>query len=218
MKKEETISSCPNCGSEKVRVQTKRCLCDKCGAVFRPNKPYRGRNKRHPIKTKLQSALLYAQGHSVTEIRKILDIEHIRREVINRWLRKSCLPARQKPRLKDMVCPFCKTKGKSVKDGFRLNYLGVKQDQRFLCRFCGSRFTLKGGIGVRKYPKPLRDDAVNYYFSDIVSLADTAEYIKEKYGKKPDETTIWGWINRRGLITRGHFGNQYTRRPASLNS
>lgn len=213
MKKEETIKkiSCPNCNSENLKHHTKRSFCKECGAFFRPNKPYHGRNKRHPIKIKLQCALLYAQGYSVTELRKILNIEYIHKEVINRWLRKSCLTARPKPRLKDLVCPACNKKGYSVKDGYRLTTYGLKKDQRFLCRFCGSRFTLKGLIGVKKFPKPMRDDAVNYYFSDIVSLTDTSEYIKKKWGKRPDETTIWEWIYKKGLKTRGHFGNQYTR-------
>lgn len=219
MKKEEIIKkiSCPNCGSEDILVHTKHCHCNSCGAIFRPNKPYHGRNKRHPTKLKLECALLYAQGHSVTELRKMLKIEHIRPEVVRRWLRKSCLPVRPKPRLKDLVCPACHKKGYSVKDGYRLTTYGVKKDQRFLCRFCGSRFTLKGLIGVRKFSKPLRDDAVNYYFSDIVSLTDTADYIKRKYGKRPDETTIWDWIYKRGLKTRGHFGNQYTRSEISVS-
>ena len=157
MKKVQTIESalkimqkCPNCQSTNLHPQSKRTFCLDCGAIFRPNKPYRGRFKQHPEKLKNKVAYLYTQGFSVTDIRIKLSILHIPPETIRRWLRKRGLEARPKPRLKDMECPVCHKVGASVKDGHNLNSRGIKTEQRFLCRNCGSFFTLTRIIGQPK--------------------------------------------------------------------
>ncbi len=208
----EIKQKCPNCNSENLHPQTKRTFCLDCGAVFRPNKPYMGRFKRHPKKLKDKVAILYSQGMTVTQIRHKLKIQHIARAVINRWLRKRGLPARPKPRLKDLECPICHKAGFSVKDGKRADSRGIPIEQRFLCRNCGSRYTLTRIIGQQKYSLKYQETAIKYYFEDFkTTLSKVADRMLKETGMRADETTIWEWIRKAGLKTRGHTGNQYTR-------
>ena len=216
MKKAQIIKtmkkvSCPNCGSENIWVQHKRCICRDCNAVFRPFKPYRGKFKRYPDELKKKIAVLYSQGKTVTGIRKTLKIEHVNRVTINRWLRQQGLPARRRPRLKDIQCPSCHIRGESVRDGFVLNRYGIKQEQRFLCRFCGSHFTLTRIIGKKKYPETIRQEAIRYYLTSAsVTLKETAHYLNTQFQVNPDQTTIREWLIRHNVKPRGHRGNQHT--------
>jgi len=211
------VQKCPNCKSTNLHPQSKRTFCLDCGAIFRPNKPYRGRFKRHPEKLKNKVAYLYSQGLTVTQIRIKLSIQHISPVVIRRWLRKRGLNARPKPRLKDMECPVCHKVGASVKDGHNLDSRGIKTEQRFLCRNCGSLFTLSRVIGQPKYSRKYKEIAIKYYLEDSsTSLSKVADKMLEETGKRADETTIHAWIKKAGFKTRGHFGNQYTRKTKLL--
>ena len=212
------LLKCPACSSTNLNHKMvngkKKCICKDCHALFSPFKPYRGRFKKHSESLKLEVATLYSQGYSVKQIQQKIFPEHdIKQAVLNRWLRQRGIAARSRKHLQNMKCPLCHAKGEVVHDGYVLNSLGIKQEQRFLCRVCGNRFTLARVIGVRKYSKVLVQEAINYYCSPLSPTLDAvSKHLHANFGLLPDITTIHDWLINAEIKTRGHASEEIRRK------